>query len=480
MKVTVPNRTVLLLLLLLLIFQIVTLQFWISISAHSGQTTIPWLMNNGREIFGTILEQHAPATSIIASLANRISPFDLATTARFLNTILMTTITIGVYQLGKRYGDSDLSGLVAALIWVLLGPVFGNVLFYFNTLLVGFVILGLWSWEQYANKKQVAYLIITGLLFGLSTLAKQQGWGVVAFFGLWLLIQRRSFRELLFYSVSALIFPILILIFITIQGNLDNYIYWNWTFNLSGYMDSVPLESNFFRKLLIANSLVPAYFLLQWRDDKSRTILLLLMYLSLLTPLYPRFGESAAVTHIPLTAIMSGIVIARLLIETKPWSQVKESSQLIASGALLSVVIGWLWMSAVMYIPNTVQTPGYDEFTPIIEILKTRTQDGDTLFVLPETDSTPQLHPLSGMLPPNTWIKGWRWYLEPPDVVDTLITEWSSSPPDFIVVFSDLIPSSQPAINPLLDFVTTDYMLLDEVSDIDFHGTARIYQHVEN
>ena len=51
--------------LLILIFQALSLQFWLAISAHSGQTTIPWMMTQGRTLFGDIFEQHAPATSLI-------------------------------------------------------------------------------------------------------------------------------------------------------------------------------------------------------------------------------------------------------------------------------------------------------------------------------------------------------------------------------------------------------------------------------
>lgn len=43
--------------------------FWLPISTHSGQTTIPWLMNRGWVLFGDVLEQHAPGSSLLAALA---------------------------------------------------------------------------------------------------------------------------------------------------------------------------------------------------------------------------------------------------------------------------------------------------------------------------------------------------------------------------------------------------------------------------
>lgn len=475
MKSSLLNRIIF---LILLIFQFLTLQFWLTLSAHSGQTTIPWMMNEGRMLFGTILEQHAPATSLIASFTNVLSPFDVSTTARLLNTTLMMLITLGVYQLAYHYARDTLAGLFAASIWILLGPVFGNVLFYFNTLLVGCIVWALVIWVSYEQKSTLWKLVLVGLLFGMSTLAKQQGWACVGVFGLWLLITRRSLKETLIYGVSVLSLPLLVVGTIALQGNLDSYIYWNWTFNFSGLMDSVPLESNFFRKLLIANAFVPAFFLIWWRAKKHHTRLLFFLYLTLLIPLYPRFGESAAVTHIPFVAMISGVVICNILCDKSfQFLRNAKDDELITLGLTVSITLGWLWMGAVMYIRGDVLTPGYDEFASVVEILNELSTEGDTLFVLPETDSTPQLHPLSNMLPPKTWIKGWRWYLEPPQVVDTLLLEWSESPPNFVVVFPELITPSQPQIAPLLSILDDNYSIIEEIPNIPFHGDAVVYQH---
>lgn len=456
-------------------FQVVTLQFWLTISAHSGQTTIPWMMNEGRILFDTVLEQHSPGTSLIAAAAQRALPLDVITIDRLLNTILMALITLGVYGLATHYGEDALTGVIAAAIWVLLGPVYGNVLFYFNTLLVGFTVWGLLSWLRYEKSGNIIWLIVTGLLLGCTALAKQQGFAVIGLFGLWLLFTRRSVREVIVYGLSAACLPLLLVAIIAAQGNLDAYLFWNWTFNFSGYMDGVPLESNFFRKLLFTNALVPAFFLLWWRKQKPHLWLIGLLYVALLIPLYPRFGESAAVTHIPFVALMSALVITQLWRNLRDSTAPPRESDWIAWGMLSAVVLSWLWMGAVMYIPGAVRTPGADEYAPIIAVLQEVSELGDTLFVLPETDSTPQLHPLSGMLPPNTWIKGWRWYLEPPGITERLLAEWEQSPPDFVVIFPDFIPASQPAIDPLLAFVEVDYTELDRFEAIPFHGEAIVY-----
>ena len=97
--------------------------------------------------------------------------------------------------------------------------------------------------------------------------------------------------------------------------------------------------------------------------------------------------------------------------------------------------------------------------------------------MLPETDSTPQLHPLTGMmLPPGTWIKGWRWYFRPDFVLETLRREWATDPPTWVVVFSDHIVSGSPGILELLDIVRDRYDLRFSIADIFDHGAAEVYR----
>lgn len=120
-------------------------------------------------------------------------------------------------------------------------------------------------------------------------------------------------------------------------------------------------------------------------------------------------------------------------------------------------------------------TLGYDEFWPVVAALKPHQQPGDTLFILPEADSTPQLHPMTGLLPPGTWIKGWTWYLEQTGMAERLLAEWEAQPPTFIVVFPALYEGSRPGIDPLLAFTEAHYEEIDR-APVYLHGEAIIYK----
>ena len=182
--------------------------------------------------------------------------------------------------------------------------------------------------------------------------------------------------------------------------------------------------------------------------------------------------------HLPFTAVMSGLTlhwIAGGLTSWRSW----DRTRMTLAGLALGIGLGWLWTGAVSYIPTPVG-PGaalaHDEFAELVARWQPQIQPGDTLFVLPQTDSTPQLHPMTGLPPPGRWIKGWRWYFRPDFVLETLTAEWQADPPTWIAVFPDLIEAGGPGILTLLDIVDADYALQFTSGDIYHHGSAQIYR----
>jgi hypothetical protein len=159
------------------------------------------------------------------------------------------------------------------------------------------------------------------------------------------------------------------------------------------------------------------------------------------------------------------------------WLRANPARSALA-GVLGAVLLGWLGTGAAPYFPANLgsgSTPAFAEFTPLAVQLREMAQPSDSLFVLPETDSTPQLHAMTGLLPPNTWVKGWAWYFEAPNIVNILLAEWENNPPTYVVVFPDLLIVGQPGIQPLIDFTVTHYRSVATVPAVVFHGDAIIY-----
>ncbi len=466
----------------ILLIQVITHTLWLSPSAHSGQLAIPWMMNQGRVLFDNLLEQHAPGSSLLGALAQQLLPFEPIDTLRFLNLVLVLSLTCLIYFVANKLANNNsLAGLLASLVWFWWEPVYGNVMLYFDTLMAFFILLAV-AWFI-VDTKRTRKMIVVGLFMGTATLFKQHAWAVVGLFGVWLLVFQRD-RRIIVYGVSALIAPILTILVIVLQGNLDSYLYWNWTFNLSGLMDGVPLDGDFFRKLWLTNALVPVFALLTVRENQQREMnsLLLILWLGACVVLYPRFGEVHAMAHLPFISTISGIVLFRIVSmveQPHKWFKSAPIAEVALSGVMIALGIGWLWTGLVAYVPNPVglgRNPAYHEYESLVAEIRPQIDEGDTLFALPETDSTPQLHLMTDMLPPNTWIKGWHWYFKPPIVLDTLLDEWEANPPTFIIVFPDLVSVGQPGIQTLIDTVDSRYEIIDEYEAIPFHGDAIVYK----
>jgi hypothetical protein len=473
-----PDYTKRLFLILVVLFQGFTHLFWLSPSTHSGQIAIPWMMNRGRVLFGDIWEQHAPGSSLLGALAQSIIPLEHDLLIKLLNTILVVAITLLVYQLATKLSQNGSAGMLSVLVWVWWEPVYGNVMFYFDTLLALCILQALVVYFHHHNKPTLPQIIIIGLLMGLATLFKQHAWLAVGCFGLWLVIVHRHPRIWIPYGLAVLVIPVIQWGLLASQGLLESYVFWNWGFNLSGYMDGVPLDGDFFRKLLLSNLLVFPFMFIALRRENRRYLLLVLMWLATLTVLYPRFGEIHGMGHLPFMAVMSGMVLAWLIPDLNTWRTWDIPRQVIA-GLAIAIGIGWFWTGAVSYIPTQLGAGAvlaYDEFRGLVAELQPLIDTDDTLFVLPETDSTPQLHPMTGMMPPTTWIKGWNWYFEPDFVLPTLHDNWDSIPPTWVIVFPDLVASGTPGITQLLERVEAQYSLTLTVDEVFLHGVAEVYR----
>lgn len=466
------------LLILLLIAQVLSHLFWLSPAAHSGQVAIPWMMNRGSALFDVIWEQHAPGSSLLGAAAQQLVDMDPALLVKLLNTLLLVALTLMIYRLAKLLAGSTAAGLLAALVWAWWAPVYGNVMLYFDTLLALCLLAALLIAFHSPGRASPRQVLLMGLLMGAATLFKQHAWLAVACAGGWLLLSERSGKAALIFAAGALALPLLQWLALLAQGSLESYIYWNWTFNLSGLMDGEPLDGDFLRKLLLSNLLVFPFALLALRGAGKRQLLLPLIWLATLITLYPRFGEIHAMGHLPFAAVMSGIVLAQALPGLPAW-RAWDTPRLTLAGLSIGIGIGWLWTGAASYLHSPLG-PGailaYDEFRPLAAQLNERKADGDTLFALPETDSTPQLHPLTDMPAPGFWVKGWRWYFRAERVPRRFSSEWAADPPTWIVVFPALIRDDNIGIQDLLAIVDARYTLQFVADEIYGHGRPEVYR----
>ncbi len=253
----------------LLVFQALAHLFWLSPAVHSGQLAIPWMMNRGMALFGDIWEQHAPGSSLFGAVAQALLPIEPALLIRLLNTALVMALTLLIYQLAQKLSGMPSAGILAALVWAWWEPVYGNIMLYFDTLLALCALLALIAYYRHPVRPSKQNLIVMGLLMGAATLFKQQAWLALVIVGLWLLTTE-SRKSALVYGLAALVLPLLLWLALAGLGLFESYGFWNWTFNLRGFMDGVPLDGDLFRKLLLGNLLVFPFALLALQGERRR------------------------------------------------------------------------------------------------------------------------------------------------------------------------------------------------------------------
>jgi hypothetical protein len=470
-----------------MVMQVVTHLAWLPISTHVGQLGIPYLMSRGMVMFGNMIENRPPASAAFIALMFRLLPsIEPVLIVRMLNLLLVLGLTLLIFAIACRLGQSILAGLCAMLFWALWEPVYGNLLFYFDALVGATFALTVFIW-MITEKRQPGWLapFLCGFLLGGATLFKQPAWAGVILFGIWLVFFARRAGQLPIYILGVLVVPLGTALVFAAQGTLDAYFFWNYRRYFGGIPDAGTLSGNALRKFLLTNILAPVFFLFTLRSDQKRVRwMILALWLAGGATLLPGWSEIYLMAHLPLLSVMSGMVIASLINFEAPraplrWLREASNSSIVLAGLGLALAFGWAWTIAVTYVPGPsgrAGIPAYDEFKPLAARLEALRQPGDTLFMLPMSDGNPDIYALTGMLPPGLWMNSHPVFLNIPGESDKQLADWAVHPPDLIVNFPQEQAYFEPGLNPLTDFMKAHYHVVEQIADVPYNGEAIIYR----
>lgn len=468
---------------------------WLSISTDSGQIAVPWMMSRGMVLFDTLIEHRGPLRFFVVVAAARLSPFDLIATAKLLNLALVLSTTVFVYLVAARLGRDNrrVAGYGAAITWLLWEPVYGNVLFYFDAMLGWTVICALTAW-LFLEDRRPTWLapVSAGVLMGVATVCKQHGVLALVVFGIWMIAAHprgrpRRWQDVLLYAAAALVIPVASCGYFWSQGTLGGYVHWIWSFNLTGDRPWIErLDGSFLRKLLFSCALVPPFVLAaRQQPSGSRWWLIASMALALLLTILPSPGELHVMAALPCLAVMSGLTLGLVAPsgDLRVWrarARVLDPRDAVMMGLLILVLVGWGVTCLAPYMPGQLprgRAPAYDELGTLADRIRLYVKADDTLYVVPELESTAQLHVMTGLLPPRTWAYGNRWLLQSPGMVERLLREWRETPPEVVAYFPRLAAEQGAAITPLVDFVRARYEQVDRVDEVLFAGDAIVYRY---
>jgi len=447
------------------------------ISLTLGQGIDPWLIAHGKTLYVNIIDHRPPLIAYLIAFVQPLFGGNTLNTALVLHILTICVSLLGVYVVSIRLTHKPLIASLSILYFAALDSVFNNVLFTYEVAL-GLIYCLIMVCLLDPTKITRLRLLIVGMLMGLSCFVKPQTVFVGGVIGLWLLVEPQTRKRVAWYVVGGVIPVAAIWGAYFIAGMFKDYWYWNFTFNQRyGFSDLTVITGDFIRRMLLIHIWLVPLALLAWQRFRTRDSLAryygLLIGMCLVTFAFqlPRSGEMHAAAGLPMVSIAAGIVIATL------WHDRRES--LMGFGLAVGVVLVVAVNVATSYIPTPAgfrAILGVNDLQPVVDWLDANSAANDSLFVIPEGDSTSQLHVFANRLPPDTYAILNEVTLLDPQVQNRLLSEWQRTPPDWIVYFPAIAKKAFPAsAQPLLDYLDAKYVPLHTIPNLLFYGDAIIY-----
>lgn len=447
------------------------------LSIHLGQGAVPWLMAHNRVLYQTILEHRPPLTAWMVYAVQPLFQGDSLLTVLVLHTLLVMSITLLVFWLAQRT-MIPYAGTLAIVYYALLNPVFNPVAFYFEVvqgLFYGVVLLLIMKstpakWE----------LFWAGVMLGLAFFTKQQAVVVSGWVLVWTWWNNRTWRDTAACAAGIALPVIVIWGGYVVTGRWDDYYYWNFTFNVQHGQDALLLPTgDFLRRMILTQGWLFPLALMALKQRNKSYWLLVGIGLAAQATQYPRSSELHAGAALPVVSIAFGIVAASLLPKSWNWRE-WTSETLLATSILALVLAAILTNVATRFIPSPAGFQailGQSEFDGITAWLDDQADQNDTLYILPASDSTAQLHPLTGLAPPGTWAIGNQYGHAPPFVTERLLAEWQIAPPTWLIWFPAMTDEVSPVyFQSLFDFMEAHYKPVMQFDDLPFYGDAIVYR----
>ena len=477
-------------LIIILVFQIVAHLAWLPLLTSLGQMAVPWMMSQDMTLYGNIRTGYNPGTMVILATAMRILPLEPIDTLRLMDTMLVIVTTLMVFRIAYQLSNGrNTAAVAAAMVWALWEPIWGNTMFYPDKLLGLIPLLAVFLYitaEQRTLHSLAPFL--AGISLGAGFLVKQHGLAMIGFFSLWLLVfapsGRKRLSAALVYGAGVILLPLISVVIIALQGNWDQYLLWTLTIHFKGNPTAVPLAGDFLRRMLLSEIFTLPFVLLILKQTPALRRwwwMAIYLWVGAHALVIPRWGDNHMGTQLPLTAVMSGVVVGLVLSElpglSRRWPRDLSQTQLglLGIGGILAGL--WLFTCVSAYVPHPLgrlATPGYSEFDEVARVIDENSRPDDTLGIIPEWDATAQLHVRTGLLPVGNWYYTGIDFMSVINYPLDILAGWEATPPTFIVYVPDARLDLGAYVDPLIDFMTEHYTLITVVRDVPYHGNIEI------
>ncbi|MFH1964138.1 MAG: glycosyltransferase family 39 protein [Acidobacteriota bacterium] len=336
--------------------------------------TEPWLINQGLRNYSDIATHHAPLLTESLALIYRFLGSGIVTRMVILFLVSAATAVLLFRAVCRLAGEK--AALCSMLLFTILWPFYGGMNFWFDTFLPLFYLA---AFVLLTEKRSSGFVLLSGIVLGLSFLIKQQG-GVTALGVMAMILMRpggiRSrMRESLLFSGGVLLPVAVISVWYAGTGQLRDAFYWIIKYNLSDHYVSLgtvyPPAGEIVRLLVItAPVLFFAAAALFFRDRRRLVswnfLLAAGMGLLAFFTVYPRWERWHVIPLVPFLVICLAVSVKGLL------SLPDEGNPNPRNRKILRVGLGvWLFLVIVdvgtFYPPIMISqvSPGFTDYWPL-------------------------------------------------------------------------------------------------------------------
>ncbi len=457
-------------------YQTLAYGFIVRMVMHMSVVAIPWLMNQeGFRLYDNIHLGYTPGHLWLGAWLDWLIP-NPALRLRLGMSLVAALSLLIVFRLARQWWGEG-AGLIAAATYTGWGLLIMDHALYFEVMMGFYTLVAVWCW--YGVETPIWRIFLAGLLSGGVVITKNYGVIVPVAFVLWRLAgstmgnRQAAFRDLFAFGVGVALLPLVVAGVLLNQGLLDRALYMataaigdyaaNWSRWLSGKdLLLLPLWLLF----------VPSYLVTTMRGGDfwgKRAMLLLLVFLMLLAPVYPRYGRFHLSGAVPFVALMTAGSLAML------WKNHRQSVRVAAtvglSAALLIAFLLPIYYRVKLGPLNGELDPHY----PLAAWVREETQapPETAVWILPDVDPTDNFYPVSGYLPPDYWMQAY-FFDAIPGVAETMMAAVKANPPAYAVVinhWNDQIPVLQS------DFLEQYYTVVSTTEMPNLLHTVTLYQY---
>jgi hypothetical protein len=359
----------------------------------------PYLTNHGLIPYKDILDQHFPGLMFLpVNLDNLGMTNEVAARIWHISIISLTQITLFITSL-KLFKDPK-KALFASFLYLFWQPFFEGWVLWINNFLPLLYLPAFYLTYKFIldKKKEYKKVLIIGILLGIATLFKQVAIPLAGLVFLLLFFYSKNIRTFLYYSFGYLPIPIMMLLYITSKGALQDFWFWSVQYNLTTYAKYGGKPPDVSGLIRVLGTYAPVVFL-TFVKDKMLALTLGVFLIGSLSGALHRFDFVHFQPSLPFVVI--SLVLLFENFKKLNWFK---------TAVVLYTIMAIVWLTHFYRGHLRHYTYYFDEDTKkTAEVIKSLTRPGEEIFIF---GTTPLIYQMSGTIPAGkVFVFQFPWFL---------------------------------------------------------------------